>query len=434
MPDTPRAALLWDESGLWGVMALHALRQAGCPVSVVTADEVSSGALSDVSLLFVPGGWASLKTKRLGSAGADAVRNFVQRGGMYFGICGGAGLALDVPGGLGLLPVARRPTRERVPSFSGSIEVHPTDAGHPLWYDPAVPVVDSTGEDHRPVYFPAWWPSQFSIVDAGAVDVLARYGSAGPDAMSSDMAVSDVDRIPGLWAELEGEYGILLDPARLRNEPAVVEGMRGRGRVILSLLHFDTPGDRGGRRVLRNLWRLAGITPGNLSSRPDTGEEAVAGDHPLYRTAREIFDTGIRLFLWRPRGSWLSNWRRGIRGLEYTTLYVLSREIARLNPGRDDRMDRTAELLLVFAAQARELLLRERTLLDRGRLSFRNCPDSRVAAMRAELFGTMKSHGGRFKEVLDRLDALYLDLLRQGAGAGTTVLQRKGGGKPTETR
>ena len=56
------------------------------------------------------------------------------------------------------------------------------------------------------------------------------------------------------WTELEEIYGINLNPKRLKNEPAVIEGTFGKGRVILSLIHFDTPDDENGAKVLRNLW------------------------------------------------------------------------------------------------------------------------------------------------------------------------------------
>ena len=82
--------------------------------------------------------------------------------------------------------------------------------------------------------------------------MLASYEEVLPDAFSSDISVAD-GGVPG-WPALEARYGILLDPARLQSEPAVLEGHFGRGKVLLSLIHFDTPGDRNGVVVLRNLW------------------------------------------------------------------------------------------------------------------------------------------------------------------------------------
>ena len=90
------------------------------------------------------------------------------------------------------------------------------------------------------------------------ITVLATYGEAIRDAFSADLNVGDTTANGG-WAELEKAYAINLDPARLRNEPAVIEGVSGKGRVILSLIHFDTPDDNNGSIVLGNLWKyLAG--------------------------------------------------------------------------------------------------------------------------------------------------------------------------------
>jgi len=115
------AALFWDESFLWGIMARRALQKAGLPFDLLRAEEIRKGRLDPYSLLFVPGGWSSNKMKTLGEKGAEAVRNFVASGGSYLGFCGGAGLAtLD---GIGLLNIRRKPTSERVPSFSGRIRL-----------------------------------------------------------------------------------------------------------------------------------------------------------------------------------------------------------------------------------------------------------------------------------------------------------------------
>ena len=166
----------------------------------------------------------------------------MRSGGNYLGFCGGAGLAtLD---GIGLLNIKRKPTKERVPSFSGRIHLNINK--HPIFTDS--PILRFT---HSPV-FHAWWPSQFLIED-GRLEILATYGDALPDSFSSDLNVGDVVTNNN-WTELEEIYGINLNPNRLKDEPAVIEGAFGKGRVILSLIHFDTPDDANGTKVLKNLW------------------------------------------------------------------------------------------------------------------------------------------------------------------------------------
>lgn len=408
MAATRPPALLWDESHLWGVMAAHALRDAGLPFEVVTADDVRQGGLSGRPLLFVPGGWASKKIVALGEGGAEAVRRFVADGGIYFGICGGAGLALGVDGGLGLVRAGRVPAKSRVPSFAGGIGVSIAAPSHPLWKGIPVP--------HSPAAFHAWWPSQFSITD-DAARVLASYDNPAPDAMSSDIPVLDVGGNAETWRQLEDDYGILLNPARLKGEPAVIEAAFGRGHVVLSLLHFDTPNDANGRRALRNIWSLAGM-PCTVDQPERLDSSADPHGFRLFDFASGLIETGERNFLWRWRNGYLTQWRRGVRGLEFCALYVVAREIGRLidrNPAGlsqlRDEMGKAETLMTRFAADAARLLFMERLELQRGKMTFRDCADPETSALRERLFSKSKSHGGEFKELLDVMDGILLKLL-----------------------
>jgi hypothetical protein len=114
-------ALLWDESLAWGLMARRALKAAGLPFDLLRAEDIRGGALSLYRMLFVPGGWASNKLSALGGRGQAEIRRFVEEGGSYLGICGGAGMVTE--DGIGLLPIRRKPTAERVASFSGPVRL-----------------------------------------------------------------------------------------------------------------------------------------------------------------------------------------------------------------------------------------------------------------------------------------------------------------------
>ena len=403
------AALLWDESNLWGLMAIHALSEADLPFDIITADEVKRGALDQYRLLFVPGGWASLKTVRLGKDGAEAIKEFVCNGGVYFGVCGGAGLALEVKGGLGLLPVTRVPTSRRVPSFAGSIAVKLNSGGHPLWHG-----LSASAE----IAFHAWWPSQFSVPTKSGVEVLASYGDPYPDAYSSDIPVADINGRSELWRKLEDDYGILLDPARLKGEPAIICGRLGSGQVILSLLHFDTPDDNKGSIALRNLWALAGISKGEKSYRQLHSPGSAGVDLPIYRHASSLIDVGIRNFLWRWRNPYLIQWRRGVRGLEFCTLHALTQEISKLvrNQGElagklSAEIEEATAMMESFAADAAKLLVMERFELQSRSITFKDCSNSEIALLREDLFSKSKSHGGRFKQLLDVLEYIVLGLV-----------------------
>jgi len=413
--------MLWDESYLWGVMAHAALKSSGLSCDLLRAEDVRKGALSDYSLLFVPGGWASNKMKALGSEGVEAIKQFVREGGSYLGFCGGAGLATG--DGIGLLPVKRRPTKERVPSFSGPIGLKTRE--HPLWE--GLENSKLRTQNSEPI-FHAWWPSQF-VVD-GTVSVLATYADALPDAFSSDVNVGDAEQGGG-WTELERIYQINLDPKRLLNEPAVIEGRFGKGRVLLSLVHFDTPEDRNGAAVLRNLWKY--LAPhakcGVQSAECGVNDEGVVKPESIKEieeTVNALIALGERNFLWFWRNPFLLQWRRGVRGLEYCTLSILVREIALLLgrqenracvPDLDDRLARIKTALLAFGEKAKRLLTRERFALQSAHITYERCDDPEIQSLREELFSLSKSHGGLFKALIAEMDGLLYLLLKGGRRA-----------------
>jgi hypothetical protein len=274
-----KVAFLWDESFLWGLMSYKALKNVNLPFDLVRSSDIKNGALGHYAMLFVPGGWASNKSRALGPDGITAIRSFIESGGSYLGFCGGAGLATRAKGGIGLLDVQRKPTRDRVPSFSGSIYLNVNQ--HPIWEGlTRVPGAGGrwpvkgesqskiqnskkssfTTPDSR-IIFNAWWPSQF-VVQEDTVKSLASFGHALPDAFSSDLNVGDIAESEN-WDEFEKQYQINLNPERLSGEPAVIEGVYGDGKVILSLVHFDTPEDKNGEEVLIRLWKyLSGGTEG----------------------------------------------------------------------------------------------------------------------------------------------------------------------------
>lgn len=389
-------------------MAYKALQANGLAFDLVRSEDVRKGRLAGYRFLFVPGGWASNKLKVLGDAGIEEIRRFVRGGGGYVGLCGGAGLATQE--GIGLLPVKRRPTKERVPSFSGPIKLNLFR--HDIW------------EGVSESVFHAWWPSQF-VVD-GDVAMPATYGGAMPGAFSSDLNVGDTET-HGDWAEMERRYGINLDPRRLLNEPALVEGRFGAGTVLLSLVHFDTPGDASGASVLRNIWRYFKADCGNQNAGPAILDEGRSASYEMHHASAtpddaflsevsDLIDLGQRNFLWFWRNPLLLQWRRGVRGLEYCTLYIIVKEIAEVMAKQGRRPDAAGvrgrlEKVGEFVSKAKRLLVRERSAMQNAHMTYERCDDPAVQALRDELFARAKSHGGLFKEVLDGLDQVLFDAL-----------------------
>ncbi len=418
-------AMLWDESFLWGIMAYKALQNLSLPFNLIRSDDIKNGCLEKYSMLFVPGGWASNKKKALGDKGTEAIREFVKNGGSYLGFCGGAGLA--TLNGISLLNIKRKPTKERVPSFSGRIHLNvnkhpvwegiiPSCRGNPMW----LPRAGTQACPYSNV-FHAWWPSQFVIEDK-SINILATYGNALPDSFSSDLNTGDIEA-SGNWAELEKVYGINLDPKRLLNEPAVVEGSCGKGKVLLSLVHFDTPDDINGQQVLKNLWEYlktgvrgqgSGVSKiqspiPNIQS-PFVNSEIIS---ELKAAVTDLIAFGERNFLWFWRNPILLQWRRGVRGLEYCTLYVMMKEIAEIAKDQDCRgvlqytpTEKIKDLLIQFTEKAKRLLILERHALQKGPITYERCEDPEIQKIRAELFSESKSHGGMFKELIDEIDHL----------------------------
>ncbi len=444
---TPGVAFLWDESFLWGLMAYKALKNLGLPFDLIRAEDVRAGILNDYKMLFVPGGWASNKIRSLGEIGVMAIRNFVSDGGSYLGFCGGAGLATTGKDGIGLLNIKRRPTKERVPSFSGRICLNVNE--HPMWNDRNALSVMSNGLKDKissPIthnasrIFHAWWPSQFIVGDEN-IKVLATYGDALPDSFSSDLSVGDVE-LTGDWTELEKLYGINLDPARLKDEPCVLEGRYGKGKVILSLIHFDTPDDVNGQRVLKNLWEyllkaedekirswedkkektpnFSTSQPLNFYAFPELQTPNSELLSSLFALCADLISLGERNFLWFWKNSMLLQWRRGVRGLEYNTLYIMMREIAGILSGQKSRgvsqyaptLEEIKKNLVLFCEKAGRLLVLERHELQNGKhITYEKCDDPEIKKLRSELFSDSKSHGGLFKELIDKMDGLLFVLV-----------------------
>ncbi len=403
----PKIALYRDESYLWGLIILRTLRKLGVKVHTLTSGQVREGALEYFDLLVVPGGWASDKSAALGPDGKKAIRDFVHAGGSYLGICGGAGFALNTHEGIGLIDIKRVPTKQRIPSFSGEINLVPDKPAHPFWRG-----------IRSPRMFYVWWPGQFDM-DGSDIRIIARYGRPGRDFALADLPASDVQD----WKKWEKKYGINLNPAILEGEPAIIEGHSGEGMFFLSYPHLETPGSRKGNLALFNV--LEHLRPARRKSRnglPKPGDrkrykisaEGVNAAREMMAAASDVIAFGERNFLWYWRNKWVLQWRRGVRGVEYSALYEMVSEIWSLvkagHTARDAEINRkimdTHEAALGFFAEARILLMLERCALTDGAMSAIKSDDPEVNIMRERLFSSSMRWGGEFKKLLQSLDGV----------------------------
>ncbi|GLI34418.1 BPL-N domain-containing protein [Desulforhabdus amnigena] len=423
----PPLALFWDQSLVWGLICLETLRKLAIPFQLLTGREIAQGHLAGYRVLLVPGGWASHKIKALGTTGREEISRFIEEGGSYLGFCGGAGLALSSHPSLCLVPLERMPLSERLPSASGQIWVQ-GNPQHPTWENlpPCLPVS-------------IWWPSQFSGNHSRESSILATYVHAGENFMVADLPVVDLPlvseeegAIP--WKEMEKLYGINLNPDRILGHPAIIEVKKGKGRLVLSYPHLETPGDTWGNYLFLNILKYLNKSASSCSSRSTLdghvmtkmsrfpGPASLHSFRQSLEAADELIRFGENHLLWQWRKPWLLRWRRGIRGLEYGSLAVALKAIMdigqRVAAGREidtpwiEAATRLEHNVQEFCLQAKRLLLEEKLAGQAGSVSKLGKVNETVDRLRAELFGSKMNHGGLSRVLFDEIDAILLNLIR----------------------
>jgi hypothetical protein len=416
----PPIALFWDQSLIWGLICRTTLRALGIPFRQLTAQEIVKGELDHHRVLLVPGGWASHKMQALGSRGQKEVRRFVLEGGSYLGFCGGAGLALASPPSLGLVPLRRLPLEKRLPSASGRVMLRKC-SDHAFWRD-------------LPEILPAsiWWPSQFQWQPAPSLCCIASYAGTGSDFMTADLPVADLENRDMPWDAWEQIYGINLNPRLLIDQPAIIECRAGGGRLVLSYPHLETPGDITANQLLVNLLGYLddaaggcarGEPPSSAQPAGPPGDAALAFLDDAANRVDTLIQFGERHLLWKWRSPWLLHWRRGIRGLEYGSLAVLTRVLREevrhasqaWDPGTNDPWREPARQLSqnvkVFCDLAQRLLLEEKFAGQSGHFSKVGQVNKSVDSLREQLFGRQMSHGGLCRAIFDELERLLQQAL-----------------------
>jgi len=410
--------IYWDESHFWGLLLTRALSAWGIPHRLVRGHEIAEGALSGASdskpkLLIVPGGRAKGKADRLGVSGMDAICEYVHSGGNYLGFCGGTGLALTGNYSLGLSPWVRKGYRNRLHHFlSGHVDsVLKND--HPL-----VPK-DLDGSAMLPV----WWPGRFDPVDE-SVTVLARYGTPAPDFWVADLNLATLPK--GTMADWENLYGIHLSPNFLQGLPVVTTNDFGKGRVILSYAHLETPASPPANRWLAHILSQILEEPVGGAAVPawDVAGRPIVWDDPVLMEAREAMEsiilTGTNHFLLFWRNPWLLGWRRGIPGAGINSLYSLICEAMASRPDDEtlafwaSHSETFRTLMQLLTTGLTGYLLAERLAMT----VFHSDPDAvskeGLKEQRRALFGIPPEPGGIYADLVTLLEELYwrLSLMR----------------------
>jgi len=429
-----RVFVLWDESHLWGLLVLRALRALGVSHAILRAHDIAEGARSGKSapfapfggsrdgaggasvppaLVIAPGGWARGRALKLGAAGMDALRGFVEGGGNYLGFCGGAGLALTgrrPDESLGLCPWGRMGFAGRLQHFL---------SGH-------VRLALASGEQLTPpcacaLLAPVWWPAQFApppaAKDDGGVTVLARYAGLSDDFWVADLELS---RIPAeTLSDWENLYGVQIRPDFLSGRPAVISGSFGAGRYVLSYPHLETPDSVEANLWLTHLLReLADADCTAADSVPPwpLAGEAVRWDDPALAEARAALEQAIGLgqdhllLFWR--NPWLLGWRRGIPGPGINSLYALVCEAQAQAPTEAalaywrERGPKFARLAQLFCSGLAGLLLAERLDMTVRATDSEQAFTASLRETRRALFGVAPATGGLCGELLGTLEEL----------------------------
>jgi len=103
---------------------------------IVNASDLAGGALTGKDVLVMPGGSSVDIYSGLGTDGQNAIRNYVQNGGKYYGTCAGTSLLLNASGRIAMIPYDRYPES---PSRGGGMVVSEfTEAGRALCPQSAV--------------------------------------------------------------------------------------------------------------------------------------------------------------------------------------------------------------------------------------------------------------------------------------------------------
>lgn len=404
--------VLWDEAHLWGVLLFRALRAWGLPFAPVSARDIALGLLErrPPALLAVPGGFASRKAACLGAAGLEAIRAYVASGGGYLGICGGAGLGLTVPGGLGLCPWTREPFEHRLQHFaSGDVELIP----HPGDFTPE-------GLAGRPLA-PVWWPAKFRKGD-GDVRVVAAYGRPGPGFMMADIPLS---LVPGqAFEDWEALYGVRLAPAFSPGDPCVVAGSFGKGRYALSHAHLETPDCPEANAWLAHM--IARLTGRECPASPapawTIGAVAAVWEHPALARAMQLMTGAVELgqahglLSWRE--PWLLGWKQGLPGAQLSGILAmldLAMDLPPTDEARDffeRRRDDFARTMELLAKGLSGYLLAERLSATLSRVDPDAVPERGLREARATLFGPPPGAGGAAAGLCGRALAVLEQCIR----------------------
>ncbi|MFN3504695.1 MAG: BPL-N domain-containing protein [Caldimicrobium sp.] len=394
-----KVALLVSNSHLWGLWFYKALISVNLSIEPILVDQIDDNFSKKYCALFVPGGWSKNKLESLSERQREIIREFLQKGGLYFGICGGASLAGAE--GLGIIQVRRK--KERIPSYSGPSLINAKDKV--LFQNIKKPL------------FYLWFPPEWDIAGGKDLKILATFSQALPSAYTSDLCLGDhYDNLD----YYEKIYGIPLHPEKMKDKVLFIEASYGKGNVFLSLIHFDTPNCQNSKIFWKNFISRNHLP---LSLSEDKSPKSVLSTSSfslaqnllrktknLYKKVNNLLHFGVRNFLYHQRYSFFYQWKRGIRGLELLNLYYMFREI--INTLRHNFFStETLEKISLIVESLENTLPLVLKGLEKDMYGFLYKEKILKEEEEREIFGAnVKSYGGIYKEVINRLEEILVYL------------------------
>jgi glutamine amidotransferase-like uncharacterized protein len=183
-----------------------------CVCESINVEKIRKGKLINYNILIVPGGLSNEMAEAIGRDGKEAIRNFVQMGGGYVGICAGAFLAASTfERFLGLVNVKTNHSQEMSPRLgmleqrqlgSGDAEIEYSFNGKQLFSQPDKGHLNYI---NCPIF-----------IEAGIKEL--------PDFLTLAIFVSDI-------------YQHHFQQGTMPRTPAIVAGNFGNGNVILFSPH-----------------------------------------------------------------------------------------------------------------------------------------------------------------------------------------------------
>ena len=405
--------ILWDESYIWGLLAVRAAKAMGIPYALIKSSDITQNILQNQrpKMLLVPGGNARHKAENLTSTGLAAIQKYVETGGVYLGFCGGAGLALSHGGGLGLCPWQRGKYADRLQHFmSGHLVVdlaHEAPPAKGNFYPDEISFCPA---------LPVWWPGQFEATQDEAVSVLARYKSPAEDFWLADLPINSLpEETFAAWKEM---YGLEISPDFLVGQPCVISGNYGQGSYVLSYSHLETPDSADANRWLASIFtNVLCVKPScqkvpqwNLRGMESQWQDAVL--QKVDQLITDLVDIGLCQNLLFTRNPWLLGWRTGIPGAHLNNLWAAVKSVRELAPKPlaekfwAEHYESLLQSAKIFHKACTQYLMAERLAMTLAKSLPDALPAKMLKEQREALFGAPMSAGGIYLELMKNLDEL----------------------------